>query len=300
MCFIRRLRMTLLATFAAVLAQPVVAEPAQPVLIIVDGSGSMWGKMEGDATAKLYGVRDLLRERLLVAPAQSRIGLSSFGHRRKGDCGDVELIAPIEAGGSQGTIAALDQLNPKGKGPLTTAVREGAKAIGAGTGGHIILIHDNADNCSQDVCAAASDIAKTNPGLRVHVVSLGLSKPERDRMQCLAATTKGLQFDATNQTDIASALTKHIRGRWSRSCRDRCRSAGRRRAAPCSRRQRSPRPASLRVAVGERRPARHGDRLAHHQIRRTRRIQPHSLNARAAKSTKPSSPAAIPFPSLTA
>ncbi|HEX5665699.1 MAG TPA: hypothetical protein VFX71_02580, partial [Hyphomicrobium sp.] len=67
MCFIRRLRMTLLATFAAVLAQPVVAEPAQPVLIIVDGSGSMWGKMDGDATAKLYGVRDLLRERLLVA-----------------------------------------------------------------------------------------------------------------------------------------------------------------------------------------------------------------------------------------
>ena len=49
MCFIRHLRMTLLATFAAVLAQPVVAEPAQPVLIIVDGSGSMWGKMEGDA-----------------------------------------------------------------------------------------------------------------------------------------------------------------------------------------------------------------------------------------------------------
>ncbi len=207
MCFIRRLRMTLLATFAAVLAQPVVAEPAQPVLIIVDGSGSMWGKMEGDATAKLYGVRDLLRERLLVAPAQSRIGLGSFGHRRKGDCGDVELIAPIEAGGSQGTIAALDQLNPKGKGPLTTAVREGAKAIGAGTGGHIILIHDNADNCSQDVCAAASDIVKSNPGLKVHVVSLGLSKPERDRMQCLAATTKGLQFDATNQTDIATALT---------------------------------------------------------------------------------------------
>src|SRR5512139_3006940 len=98
--------MTIPATFVAVTAQPAVAEPAQPVLIIVDGSGSMWGKMEGDATAKLYGVRDLLRERLLVAPAQSRIGLGSFGHRRKGDCGDVELIAPIEAGGSQGSIAA--------------------------------------------------------------------------------------------------------------------------------------------------------------------------------------------------
>lgn len=183
------------------------AETAPPVLIIVDGSGSMWGKMEGDETAKFYGVRDLLRERLLAAPTQSRIGLGSFGQRRKGDCSDVEIITPIEAGGSESAIAALEQLNPKGKGPLTTAIREGAKAIGTGASGHIVLIHDNADNCSQDVCAAATDIAKTNPALKVHVLSLGLAKPERDRMQCLAATTKGLQFDATDQAEIATALT---------------------------------------------------------------------------------------------
>lgn len=195
----------LLALFAAA---PAAADPASPALIIVDGSGSMWGKMEGDETAKLYGVRDQLRERLLASPAQSRIGLGSFGHRRKGDCGDVEIISPIEAGGAEGAVAALDQLNPKGKGPLTTAIREGAKAIGAGAPGHIILIHDNADNCSQDVCAAAADIARTNPALKVHVVSLGLSKSERDRMQCLAATTKGLQFDATRQADIGTALTR--------------------------------------------------------------------------------------------
>lgn len=191
----------------AILAPRAIADTAPPVLIIVDGSGSMWGKMEGDQTAKLYGVRDLLRERLLAAPAQSRIGLGSFGHRRKGDCGDVEIITPIEAGGSEGAIAALDELNPRGKGPLTAAVREAAKTMGAGAGGHIILVHDNADNCNQDVCAAANDIAKSNPALRVHVLSLGLAKPERDRMQCLAATTKGLQFDAANQAGIAAALT---------------------------------------------------------------------------------------------
>jgi Ca-activated chloride channel family protein len=185
--------------------QHAAADTAPSVLIIVDGSGSMWGKMEGDQTAKLYGVRDALRERLLAAPPQSRIGLGSFGHRRKGDCSDVEVITPIEAGGSEGAIAALEQLNPRGKGPLTAAIREGAKAIGAN--GHIILVHDNADNCSQDVCAAATEISKSSPGLKVHVLSLGLSKPERDRMQCLASLTKGVHFDAANQAGIATALT---------------------------------------------------------------------------------------------
>ncbi len=203
----RCLHLLIAATMCLLSPQRAVADTAPPVLIIVDGSGSMWGKMEGDETAKFYGVRDLLRERLLAAPTQSRIGLGSFGQRRKGDCSDVEIITPIEAGGSESAIAALEQLNPKGKGPLTTAIREGAKAIGAGASGHIVLIHDNADNCSQDVCAAATDIAKTNPALKVHVLSLGLAKPERDRMQCLAATTKGLQFDATDQAGIAAALT---------------------------------------------------------------------------------------------
>ncbi len=199
--------MALLALLTALLPLRAAADTAPPVLIIVDGSGSMWGKMEGDETAKLYAVRDLLRARLSAAPPQSRIGLGSFGQRRKGDCGDVEILTPIEAGGSESAIAALDQLNPKGKGPLTAAIREGAKAIGPGAAGHIILLHDNADNCSQDVCAAATDIAKSNPALRVHVLSLGLPKAERDRMQCLAATTKGLQFDAVNEAGIADALT---------------------------------------------------------------------------------------------
>jgi Ca-activated chloride channel family protein len=208
LALIQRLCLLIAALTAVLAPHRAAAETAPPVLIIVDGSGSMWGKMEGDQTAKLYGVRDLLRERLLTAPAQSRIGLGSFGHRRKGDCSDVEIITPIEAGGSEGAIAALEKLNPKGKGPLTTAVRQAAGAIGAGAAGHIVLLHDNADNCSQDVCAAATDIAKSNPALKIHVLSLGLARPERDRMQCLASTTKGLQFDATDQAGIATALTE--------------------------------------------------------------------------------------------
>ena len=208
MDLLRHLCLLIVTATALLVPHRLAADTTPPVLVIVDGSGSMWGKMEGDQNAKLYGVRDILRKRLLAAPPQSRIGLASFGHRRKGDCSDVEIITPIEAGGSDGTIAALDELNPKGKGPLTAAVREGAKMIGAGAAADIILVHDNADNCGQDICAAAADIAKSNPALKVHVLSLGLSKPERDRMQCLAATTRGLQFDAADQTGIADALTE--------------------------------------------------------------------------------------------
>lgn len=199
------------AAVVATATSPVRADTAPPVLIVLDGSGSMWGKMEGDETAKFYGTRDFLRDLLGRAPPQSRIGLASFGHRRKADCSDVEIIAPVEAGGSDGVVAALEQMNPKGKGPVSAALREGAKALGAGTSGHVILIHDNLDNCGQDLCAVAADVAKSNPALKVHVLSLGLSKSDRDRVQCVAKATGGTQFNAANQAEIGAALSDAFR-----------------------------------------------------------------------------------------
>lgn len=175
-------------------------------VIVLDGSGSMWGTMEGDKEAKFYASRAFLRDLLTKAPPQSRVGLTSFGHRRKGDCGDVEIIAPPEAGSAERIIAALETLNPRGKGPISSGLREAAKSLGPGTGGTIILIHDGPDNCQQDVCAAAADIAKTNPKLAIHVLSLGLAKPDAQRMACVAQATGGKQFDVADQGSMGLAL----------------------------------------------------------------------------------------------
>lgn len=204
----------LTAIFAAglvTIVAPARADQALSTVIVVDGSGSMWGKMAGDKEAKFYATRDALRDLLGKTPPQSRVGLASFGHRRKGDCSDAEIITPIEAGGAEGVAAALEALSPKGKGPMTLALRETVKAMGPGAPGHIILVHDNLDNCQQDVCAAAQDFAKTNPAIKIHVVSLGLTKAERQRMQCLSATTGGEHFNAADQNAIAEALAEAFR-----------------------------------------------------------------------------------------
>jgi len=212
-CDRRLFRILFAATAAALSATSFAAraDTAPPAVVIVDGSGSMWGKMDGNEAAKFYATRDALRELLEKTPSQSRIGLASFGHRRKGDCGDVEILAPVEAGGAGGAIAALEQLSPKGKGPVASALREAAKATGTRSAGHIVLVHDNLDNCGQDICAAAAEIGKTSPALKVHVVSLGLSKSERERMRCVAKATGGTQFDAGNEAEIATALEQAFR-----------------------------------------------------------------------------------------
>src|SRR5436853_5232996 len=70
------------------------ADPASMV-IVLDGSGSMWGTLEGVRVSKFAMARDAIRRGLAAVSPQTRVGLASFGHRR-GDCGDVEVIRPAE------------------------------------------------------------------------------------------------------------------------------------------------------------------------------------------------------------
>ena len=69
-------------------------EPAS-VVIVFDGSCSMWGNVEGVRASKLVLARDAVRRALGKIGSQTRVGLASFGHRR-GDCADVEMIRPPE------------------------------------------------------------------------------------------------------------------------------------------------------------------------------------------------------------
>ena len=138
------------------------------VMIVLDGSGSMWGNIEGSRINKLSLVRDGIRRGLGKIGPETRVGLTGFGHRR-GDCGDVEVMLPAEKLDAERIMAPLGPYNPKGRGPLTTALREAAKSLAGQQGRRsLVLINDDADNCQQDACAAAAELKSA--GVIVHVV----------------------------------------------------------------------------------------------------------------------------------
>ncbi|MEQ1841488.1 MAG: hypothetical protein ABL994_13855, partial [Verrucomicrobiales bacterium] len=63
-----------------------------------------------------------------VAP-EVELGLIAYGHRRKGDCDDIELLVPPAAGSSQRVLSAIAGLNPVGKTPLTASVMQAANFL---------------------------------------------------------------------------------------------------------------------------------------------------------------------------
>ena len=186
------------------------AEAPPTAVFVVDGSGSMWGNLGADKRPKLEIVREVLRNLLPNLRPDARVGLASFGHRRRGNCGDAEVIVPPDAASQQRLGVPIEKLNAMGKGPLVLALREAANAIAGATPASIVLINDDVDNCGQDVCAAVGEIVRTSPGLVVHTIGIGLDQAKVQQMSCVAQLTGGKIWDAQDAAGLASAVGQAV------------------------------------------------------------------------------------------
>lgn len=186
------------------------AEPAPALAIVFDGSGSMWGRLGPGPQSKFVAAREALIQ-ALPDTADQRTGLVTFG-RRRGDCTDVEVVAPVETGDRQRLVGALEKLNPRGRGPIALALRTAAKALDAQPGArHVLILHDEPDNCSVDTCAAAAELKAADPRLVVSTVSLGATAEDVRAVACLAARTGGKAFSAETPQDAMAAITAAVK-----------------------------------------------------------------------------------------
>src|SRR5690606_36300416 len=86
---------------------------------VFDGSGSMWGQIDG--VPKITIAREVVQGLLADLPASRRLGLVAYGHNRKGDCRDIQTLVPV--GTDRAAIAsAIEGINPVGMTPMTAAV----------------------------------------------------------------------------------------------------------------------------------------------------------------------------------
>jgi Ca-activated chloride channel homolog len=186
------------------------ADPAD-VMIVFDGSGSMWAKFKSDRQTKLALTRAALKEALPRLRKETRVGLAAFGHRRTNDCTDVEVLEPLAALDPSRIAAAADKLNPKGRTPIAQAIKDTAQAWapGAAAGG-IVLIQDDPDNCQQDPCAAAAEVNRTHPNISIHVVAIGQKPEDVQRMACVAHITGGQVYDAQTPAELTKAVSEAL------------------------------------------------------------------------------------------
>lgn len=81
-----------------------------PIIFIYDASGSMWGQMQGKT--KMEIVADVLTISVNNLPENQKIGFVAYGHRKKGDCKDVEFLVDVESGTKSKVSQSIKGIKP--------------------------------------------------------------------------------------------------------------------------------------------------------------------------------------------
>ena len=201
------LRRALGALFLSALASTALA--ADRTIIVLDASGSMWGQIDGKP--KLEVARETLRSVLQSLPADMELGLMAYGHREKGACTDIELVVPPATGTASAITQAADTMKFLGKTPLTAAVRQAAEALKyTEEKSTVVLITDGLESCQADPCALGRELEQAGVDFTAHVVGFGLTAEEGREVACLAESTGGKYWQASDAKGLAEALTATV------------------------------------------------------------------------------------------
>ena len=197
--------MRLLPALLGLSLLPAAALAEGRTIIVLDGSGSMWGQIDG--RAKLEIAREALAQVLGGIPAETEIGLMAYGHRTKGDCSDIELVVPPAAGTGPAIIDAANAMKFLGKTPLTEAVRQAAATLkSTEEKATVILITDGIETCNADPCALGAELENSGVDFTAHVVGFGLTEEEGRAVACLAENTGGSYIQASDAGSLVQAL----------------------------------------------------------------------------------------------
>ncbi len=202
----------LVAAFAAITPAICLAADTSEasVMLILDGSGSMWGQIEG--VTKIEIAKQTLTSIIKDLPASTRVGLILYGHRKKGDCDDVETAVAMGPIDRDDLAARISAVNPKGKTPITRSIKRAVEEIrmeeGAST---IVLVSDGEETCDPDPCEAARLLKESGVDFVIHVVGFDVTDEQSQQLECIAEATGGRYYAAGSAEDFAFAAREATR-----------------------------------------------------------------------------------------
>jgi len=177
----------------------------QKAILVLDASGSMWGKV--DDKYKIQIARDVVKNTVSHWDENIELGLMAYGHRKKGDCNDIELLLQPRPLDAKSFISAANKLNPTGKTPLSAAVKQAAEALDyKNTQATVILVSDGKETCNLDPCEVGKNLEGLGLDFTAHIIGFDVPKKETQGMRCLAENTGGVFLEANNSSELEEAL----------------------------------------------------------------------------------------------
>jgi Ca-activated chloride channel family protein len=165
----------------------------------------MWGRIDG--TPKITVAKEVMSGLVADLPADSKTGLLAYGHRRKGDCADIESLVGLGPLDRETMIDRIQGLNPKGKTPITAAVKQAVDELRQiEASASVVLVSDGLESCGGDPCEAVRAARESGVDFRLHVVGFDLGDADPAQLQCMAEAGGGEYYTAANAEELTGAL----------------------------------------------------------------------------------------------
>lgn len=186
------------------------ATETSKAMLVLDASGSMWSQVDGKP--KIDIARSTIRDLLKDWNPSVELGLSAYGHRRKGDCQDIQTLNKVGSVKAGDILNSINALSPKGKTPLSAAVQQAAEELKfTEDKATVILVSDGHETCGADPCAIGKALSDLGVDFRVHVIGFDIKENKDKGLRCLAKNTGGLYFSAGNASQLNNALKTAVK-----------------------------------------------------------------------------------------
>jgi len=194
-----------LISFFLIMGQLCAQSQEKAIVYVLDGSGSMWGKMQ--KTTKIAIAKDVMKQLSMEHTSNERIGLVAYGHRTKGDCEDVEYLIRPQSHTHATFAAEIDKINPTGMTPLAKAAKMLIDDLSeTNEDATVILITDGIETCDGKLCDLVKEARNKGINFVLHIIGFDLGKEDRSELECAARATGGLYLEADNADQLAEAL----------------------------------------------------------------------------------------------
>jgi Ca-activated chloride channel homolog len=180
-------------------------ETPSPIIFIYDASGSMWGQMQGKT--KMEIAAEVLTNSVNNLPNNQKIGFVAYGHRKKGDCKDVEFLVDVEKGSKSDVIQSLQGIKPLGKTPLAySALLVIDKLRKTKLKATIILVTDGIESCGGNICDLIKAAKKEGIDFKLHIIGFGLKDGDTEQLKCASEAGDGNYYDAADADGLGNVL----------------------------------------------------------------------------------------------
>lgn len=170
--------------------KPGEAAPKTRILFLLDGSGSMNAKWEGQKRIDI--AKEVLSELVdsLKVDKNVTLGLRVYGHqygRQFQNCKDTKLEAPFAVNNHENIKNKLNAIDPKGVTPLAYSMLQATEDFPESDQYRnvIIIITDGLESCGGDPCKVSVALQRKRIFLKPFIIGLGMEPKYANAFDCI-------------------------------------------------------------------------------------------------------------------